>query len=193
MENKLTNEDSLKIITGMISTAKGNVSQGALHMILWGWVVMIVSFSHFILMKYQVINRPEMVWLLMIPTLVLSLVVGFKKGRQANVRSHFDTIYMWVWLSFSLIMAIMIFFLNHKWDIISPMVLLLAGYATFLSGKIIKFKPLIYGGISFWAWSLIAYFAGPFYGLLITSAGIFTGYLIPGIMLQRKKNEFKAT
>ena len=52
---------------------------------------------------------------------------------------------------------------------------------------------MIYGGISFWVWSLIAYFAGPYYGLLITSAGILTGYLIPGIMLQRKKNGIKAS
>jgi len=193
MEDKLTHEDSLKIITGMISTAKGNVSQDAFHMILWGWVVMIVSFSHFMLMKFQVIDHPEMVWLLMFPTLLVSLYVGFKKGSQAKVTSHLDTMYMWVWLSFVITMALMIFFLYQKWDIISPMVLMLAGYATFLSGKIIKFKPMIYGAISFWLWALVAYFAGPYYGLLITSAGICTGYLIPGIMLQRKKNEFKTT
>ena len=193
MENKLTHEDSLKIITGMISTAKGNVSQSAFHMILWGWVIMIISFSHFMLMKYQGINHPEMVWLLTFPTLVVSMVVGFRKGKQENIRTHLDSLYMWVWLAFVVTMGLMIYFIGQKWDIISPMVLILAGYATFLSGKIIKFKPMIYGGISFWVWSLIAYFAGPYYGLLITSAGILTGYLIPGIMLQRKKNGIKAS
>lgn len=193
MENKLTHQDSLNLITSMISTAKGNVSQSAFHMILWGWVVMIVSFSHFMLMKYQVTEHPEIVWLLMFPTLLVSLYVGFKKGRQAKVTSHLDTIFMWVWLAFTISMALMIFFLHQKWDIISSMVLMFAGYATFLSGKIIKFKPMVYGGISFWVWALIAFYAGSYYGLLVTSAGIFTGYLIPGIMLQRKKNEFKAS
>ena len=193
MEDKLTHDDSLKIIAGMISTAKGNVSQGAFHMILWGWVVMIVSFSHFMLMKFQVIDHPELVWLLMLPTLLVSLFVGFKKGNQASVTSHLDTIYMWLWFTFVITMALMIFFLYEKWDIISPMVLMLAGYGTFLSGKIIRFKPMVYGGISFWIWALVAYFAGPYYGLLITSAGICTGYLIPGILLQRKKDDFEAS
>ena len=193
MDNKLTHEDSLKIITSMIATTKGNICQGAFHMILWGWVVMIVSFSHFILIKYQVINHPQLVWLLMFPTLFVSLYIGFKKGSQARVTSHLDTIYMWVWMALVITMSLMIFFLYQKWDIISPMVLMLAGYATFLSGKIIKFKPMVYGGISFWLWALIAYFSGPYYGLLITSAGIFTGYLIPGILLQRKKNVVETT
>jgi hypothetical protein len=191
MENKLTHEDSLKIITGIIATAKGNVSQGAFHMILWGWVAMIVSFSHFMLMKYQVINHPEMVWLLMIPTFVVSMVVGFRKGKKENLRTHLDSLYMWVWLALSLTMGLMIFYIAPRWEIISPMVLILAGYATFISGTIIKFRPMIYGGISFWLWSLIAYYAGPYYGLLITSAGILTGYLIPGMMLQRKNNDIK--
>ena len=191
MENKLTHEDSLDIITRMISTTKGNVSQGSFHMILWGWVVMIVSFSHFLLIKYQVISHPELVWLLMIPTLAISLIAGYRKGNHAKVHTILDQTYMWIWMAFSLTMALMIFFLNNHWDIVSPMVLLFAGYATFLSGKLIKFKPMVYGGISFLLWALIAYYVGPYYGLLITSAGICTGYLIPGILLQRKKNDFK--
>lgn len=189
MENKLTHEDSLNLITGMISTAKGNVTQSAFHMILWGWVIMLISLSHFILVRFQVIDHPELVWLLTFPTLAVSMIVGYKRGRSQNVHNHFDKIYMWVWLAFVITMSLMIFFLNQHWEIISSMVLIVAGYATFLSGKIIKFKPLIIGGISFWVWSLIAYFSGPYYALLITSFAIFTGYLLPGIMLQRKKDE----
>lgn len=191
MENKLTHEDSLKLITGIIATAKGNVSQGAFHMILWGWVVMIVSFSHFMLMKYQVISNPEIVWLLMIPTFVVSMVAGFRKGKKEKIRTHLDSLYMWVWLALSFTMGLMIFYIAPRWEIVSPMVLILAGYATFISGTIIKFRPMIYGGISFWIWSLVAFYAGPYYGLLITSVGILTGYLIPGIMLQRKMNDFE--
>ena len=189
MENKLTHEDSLNLITAMISTAKGNVSQSAFHMILWGWAGMIVSLSHFLLLKYQVIQHPELVWLLMFPTLAVSMIVGYKRGRSQTVRNHFDSIYTWVWFALVINMSLMIFFINGHWEIVSPLVLIVAGYATFLSGKIIKFKPFIIGGISFWVWSLIAYFSGPYYGLLITSFAIFTGYLLPGILLQRKKDE----
>ena len=92
-------------------------------------------------------------------------------------------------MSFAVTMGLMIFFLAGKWDIVNPMVLMLAGYATFISGKLLRFKPMVYGAISFWVWALIAYFVGPYYGMLITSAGIITGYIIPGVLLQRKNNE----
>jgi len=189
MENKLTEEDSLKLITKMISTAKGNVTQGSFHMLLWGWVVITVSISHFLLETFQVIKHPEIVWLAMIPTLVISLGVGFTRGRKNAVSTHLDNIYMWIWLGLTISVSLMIYYVNGKWDIISSMVLMMAGYATFLSGKLIKFKPMVYGGIAFWMWSLIAYFAGFYYGLLIIAAAIFTGYVVPGLMLRKRQNE----
>ena len=189
MKDNLTNEESLALITRMISTAKGNVGQGAFHMLLWGWVVMAVSLSHFLLLRFEVVGHPEIVWLSMIPTLVISLYVGFKKGRKERVQTHLDTLYMWIWLSFVIIMSLMLFFIAGNWHLVNPMVLLLAGYATFLSGKIIRFRPMVLGGISFWAWAVLAYFVGPYYGMLVTSAAITTGYIIPGILLQRKTNE----
>lgn len=189
MENKLTQEDSLALITKMISTAKGNITQGSFHMLLWGWVTITVSISHFLLATFKVIKHPEMVWLLMVPTLVVSMAVGYTKGRKNSFSTHLDGIYMWIWLALTINMSLMIYYLNGKWDIISSMVLIMAGYATFLSGKLIKFKPMIYGGIAFWLWSLVAYFAGSYYGLLITAGAIFTGYVIPGLMLRKRKNE----
>lgn len=189
MKDNITNEESLALITKMISTAKGNVSQSAFHMLLWGYVIASLGILHFLMQTYNFIEHPEMVWLLTIPTLIISLIAGYKRGRKALVRTHLDTLYAWVWMSFAVTMGLMIFFLAGKWDIVNPMVLMLAGYATFISGKLLRFKPMVYGAISFWVWALIAYFVGPYYGMLITSAGIITGYIIPGVLLQRKNNE----
>jgi hypothetical protein len=45
---------------------------------------------------------------------------------------------------------------------------------------------LIFGGISFWVFALVAYFAGPSIGPLAVPAAMLTGYLIPGYMLKNK-------
>ena len=91
MKDNITNEESLALITKMISTAKGNVSQSAFHMLLWGYVIASLGILHFLMQTYNFIEHPEMVWLLTIPTLIISLIAGYKKGRKALVRTHLDT------------------------------------------------------------------------------------------------------
>lgn len=69
---------------------------------------------------------------------------------------------------------------------VAPFILTLAAIPTFISGFIIKFRPVIIGGISFWVFALIAYFAGPSTGPLAVPAAMLTGYLIPCYLLKKK-------
>jgi hypothetical protein len=69
---------------------------------------------------------------------------------------------------------------------VGPYILMLAAIPTFISGFIIKFNPLKFGGISFWVFALIAYFAGPSISPLAVPAAMLTGYLIPGYILKKK-------
>ena len=39
--------------------------------------------------------------------------------------------------------------------------LLLAAIPTFLSGVVMKFRPMMWGGVSFWILALVAHFGGP--------------------------------
>ena len=73
---------------------------------------------------------------------------------------------------------------------VAPIIYLLAGNATFLTGMVIKFRPLIWGGIVFLA-GVFAYFLMPgAYLEYISPIVIIFGYLIPGYLLkaQNKKN-----
>ena len=76
-------------------------------------------------------------------------------------------------------------------ETVTSYILLLAGYPTFLSGFIIKFKPLIFGGICFWVVALLVHFAGPCLAPLGTPVAMLIGYLIPGYMLKNKVNHDK--
>ena len=65
--------------------------------------------------------------------------------------------------------------------------LLIAGLATTTSGLLIKFKPLIIGGIAFFIFSIATTFVSNEYLSLITGAAIICGYLIPGYFLKSAK------
>jgi low temperature requirement protein LtrA len=60
------------------------------------------------------------------------------------------------------------------------------GLATFISGAILRFSPLIIGAVVFWIASGISpLFSGVDF-LLVYAAVIFLGYVIPGLMLAKK-------
>jgi hypothetical protein len=189
MENEekvLTGEESLKIISEMINKTKVNIRQGSFHLLFWGWIIFFCSLSAFLLEKFTDMANPWNVWLLVIPGAFVSFIYGYVKGKKSPFHTYADMLYMWTWMGFFVATVVLFIITSDRMESIAPYILTLAGLPTFISGVIIKFKPLILGGIFFWVFALIAYFAGPSAGQLAVPAAMLTGYLIPGYMLKSK-------
>ena len=187
-EKMMTGEESLKIITEMINRTKVNIRQGSFHLLFWGWLITVCSLSEWLITNLTHYAHPYYVWILVIPGAFVSMIYGAVTGRKAKVHTYADVLYMWTWIGF-LFAAIVLFIVqSDRMENITPYILLLAGFPTFLSGFIIKFKPLIAGGICFWVIAILVHFAGPSLALLGTPVAMLTGYLIPGYMLRNKVN-----
>jgi len=181
----MTGEESLKIITDMINKTKVNFRQGVFHLLLWGWLILICSLAEFFLEKFTSILGSWYVWLLSIPGVIVSLIYGFMTGRKMKVYSYGDGLYLWTWLGFLCAAIVLFILMRNNLEKISPLILMMAAFPTFISGFIIKFRPLIIGGLSMWIISIIAGFTGPDLALLAVAAAMITGYLIPGYLLRR--------
>jgi hypothetical protein len=191
MENEekvMTGEESLKIITEMINRTKATICQGSFYLLFWGWLVFICSFSEYLISKFSDYASPWNVWLLVIPGIIVSMVYGFLKGRKAKVHSYTAAIYMWTWLGFLASAVILYAVVWGRWDMLSPLILTLVAVPTFISGIILRFRPLIIGAVSFWIFALVSRFAGPEIAPLAVPVAMLTGYLIPGYLLKRKEN-----
>ena len=187
-EKMMTGEESLKIITEMINRTKVNIRQGSFHLLFWGWLITVCSLSEWLITNLTHYAHPYYVWILVIPGAFVSMIYGAVTGRKAKVHTYADMLYMWTWIGF-LFAAIVLFIVqSDRMENITPYILLLAGFPTFLSGFIVKFKPLIGGGICFWVIAILVHFAGPSLALLGTPVAMLTGYLIPGYMLRNKVN-----
>jgi hypothetical protein len=185
-EKMMSGEESLRIITEMINKTKVNIRQGSFHLLFWGWLIFACSMSEYLLMNYTGFTHPYYVWFFVIPGAFISMIYGYVTGRKAKVHTYADMIYMWTWIGF-LITAIVLFIVQSKrLDNVAPYILLLAGFPTFISGFIIKFKPLIFGGLVFWIIALVVNFAGPSVAPLGMPVAVLAGYLIPGYMLKYK-------
>jgi hypothetical protein len=73
------------------------------------------------------------------------------------------------------------------WQTTYPLIISLYGLGTFVSGGVLKFKPLIIGGIACWIISIIAFLVPPMTVLLLTALSVVVSYLIPGYMLKARK------
>lgn len=183
-QEKLSNEESLAIISQMIQTAKGNVKGSSFHFLLWGWVAAIGNLGHFYLIKYTTFEQPYMIWLISIPAWIISMLYGYRQSKDSKVRTYSDGLIMWVWLSFTFSIVIMIAS-GQFGELIPALILLFAGMAAFLTGLILKFRPLILGGSSFWIFAVISFMVSPLYSSLVSAVAVIVGYLIPGYILKK--------
>ncbi len=189
MENEeklMSGEESLRIISEMINKTKVNIRQGIFHLLFWGWLIFVCSLTEYLLSSFTGFTKPWLVWLLVIPGVFVSFIFGYVKGKKARVHTYADMLYLWTWMAF-LFSSIVIFIII--WEdprSFPPFILTLAAIPTFLSGFIIKFRPLIIGGITFWIFALAAYFGGHEIAPLVVAAAVLTGYIIPGYLLKSK-------
>jgi len=194
--NNLTPEQSFKIINRAIANFKLNYRETAKVFLLWGWVLVLASFSNFIILKILYSKETyELMWLLNICNWALFILIGFiimlfmerKINRDKKVFSYIESYFknLWTVTAVSFFIAT---FLCIKLEITPPpIMLLIAGIATITSGLLIKFRPVIIGGMAFFIFSIAATFVSNEYISLIVGAAIICGYLIPGYFLKSTK------
>jgi len=178
---------SLDIITQMIQQAKGNVKGSSFHFLLWGWVVAFANLGMFSLIQIGY-SRPYLVWLIIIPAWIVSMYVGIKLGRAERVVTHFDRITMWMWICFGVTIFTLVFFGSKINWLLNPVILLMTVVPTFVSGVILRFKPLVWGGACIWFFAIVCFLVDIQYQFLVGALAVIVGYLVPGYLLKSKKD-----
>jgi hypothetical protein len=192
METNLTEQESLKIIQEMIATSKSKIKDNSFFYLLWGWLVLIASLSHYILLRMNYHEYAYLPWpILMLGGMVVSIIAGIRLGKKAKVISHFDNMMIYLWYGFFftlMIIIVMAAFQKIPWTTTHPLIISLYGLGTFVSGGVLRFRPLIIGGIACWIISIIAFFMASENVLLLIALSVIISYLIPGYILKSKEN-----
>ena len=189
-EIRMTEKESMELITSMINKAKGRVSETGTLYLLWGWLILICCIVQFVGPHFFNYINSYYIWF---STWILVIYQFFYFGKRQKfnkVKTYTGEINGFVWLVFFICLMLVIFIGNYlkKYEIINPVLLVLYGMPTFLSGIILKFKPLIIGGICCWALSILSVFLSGEYQLLLIAAAVIAAWIIPGYIL---KHNFK--
>jgi hypothetical protein len=189
MENeKLEPVQSLKLIESMINKAKNRFTENGHLYLLWGWVVLICSVGHFAAIRWNLFDRPEWIWGLTWVAFLYQTVYMVRQKKIIRVSTYTDDIIKAIWLVFvscGIILGLVVSKVGD-WVTMYPLILMLYGIPTTLSGTVLRFRPLIAGGIICWILSIISVFIPLLYNLLMVSLAVIAAWIIPGYLMKQK-------
>ena len=186
-EKNLNPAQSLEIINAMINTAKNKLADDGFLLIFWGWLIFAASITQYVAI---VTDMPygEWIWIILIPTgIIVSIVYGFRQRTKEKVRTYMDSYLGYSWTGFIIALSLTLFFMEaHGYRSTYFFLMLLYGMATFISGGLLSFRPLIIGSFFSFACAVLSAFVGNAELLLCLSASLLFSYIIPGHLLQSK-------
>jgi hypothetical protein len=187
-EKQMTGAESLSIISGMISHAKNRFSETGHLYLLWGFVIFICCITQFIMLYFFKSNNSYYVWYSTWIVAIYQVYYLLKKRKRQRVRTYPDEIIGFVWLTFIICSFILVYILikSNAFNAINAGVLVMYGMPTFLSGVILRFKPLKIGGFICWLLAITAMFTVYQYQLLLLALAVVAAWIIPGFILRSK-------
>lgn len=187
-EKIMTEAESLSIISGMINHAKNRFSENGHLYLLWGFVIFTCCITQFIMLHFFKNNNAYYIWYSTWIVSIYQFYYLFKKRKKEKVKTYTDEIVGFVWLTFIICSFILVYILikNQAFAAINACVLVMYGMPTFLSGIILRFKPLRIGGLICWLLSIAAMFTTYQYQLLLLACAVIAAWIIPGFILRAK-------
>ena len=182
-ENNFTEKESLQLINEMIGKAKKSHIEKGIASILWGALIFFCSMYSWAESYFKFDGGDP--WILTLVALVIQTFFAIKDGKKRNFKSYEADVLGSVWSAFGICMFILIIYSNKNpsGGAIISLFMLLYGYPTFVTGRVTKFTPMIYGGIICWIFCIISIYS-PYAidNLLMAGCGL-AAWLIPGIIL----------
>lgn len=193
MENKeMTPEMSFKIISDAIAKSRKDIEKnGGTPLIAWGIIVVVFSFIIWMLLRKT--GNPEWNFLwFSIPIAgwpVNSIIT--KKNSTSAGKSFINRILGQIWMSYGIFATV----LAAAFAFINPMqigyiIAVLLGYASTMTGLILKNNFIIVGGfITGIGCTLGLFYVQVYDATLFFAVAAVLNLIVPGIMLNRKVNK----
>lgn len=185
-EKQMTHEESLELIQSMINTARNKVADDGFHLILWGILVIACCLLNYFLFLQGYTNWAGLPWLFM-PVVGVPIGIIYERRFRASggVRTVVDTNVKYLWWSYGFgLFLVLTYSINVRISPV-PFILIITGMVTFASGLMLRFRPMMAGGVVFFALTLACLWVQPVDQLLLEALGVLLGYIIPGIILRR--------
>ena len=189
MENQLTPEQSLATIEAMISQAKQSFHRMSYYFLLWGVLLILGMATQLVAASSGWSDHGYGMGVVGILGGVMSALHGAREGKRERVQTAMDRVFVWLWAAFIITMLVTMFGAGIAgYSTPAASIMVLTGLPTFLTGQMMRFKPLIFGGILFWVLGAACFFVEPVVMATLYIVAMLFGYVVPGYLLKRQED-----
>lgn len=180
-------EQSLQVIQTMIQKTRSSVADNSFFFLLWGWLVFIAALLQYVLYVIVQTNAHGAAWSLMSIGFVVS-IIRTARQKTRTVRTYVDEGFANIWICILIVQTLIAFafFRRGGWENCYTFFILLYSVGCFLTGRLLKFVPLIWGAVTCWALAIVTTFVDFQTNMLLMAAAVLLGYIIPGHLLRRE-------
>lgn len=187
IENEMDPLQGLQKIAEVIGKTKENIKDQSFCFLLWGWLIAIASFSFFILHSYTSFT----LYFLPFPILAIGGIIAtiyYYNGKRYASETYLGYYLkiLWLVLGLGFILVVCINVAEHYPPF--TYTILISGIGTLVSGVVLRFRPLIVGGVLFLLFSVASVFVTDSTKPLLQGIAVIAGYLIPGYLLKYSKS-----
>jgi uncharacterized membrane protein YfcA len=192
-ETSMSSAESLMLIESMIKKAKNQFSEDGHLYLLWGWVVFICSLGQYIGMRFLKIQSSYYIWLLTILAVIYMVYYLVRNKKQRRVVTYTDEVLGATWIAFSIVLFLTGFILGQVlgakfYTVLNPIYLSIYGIPTFISGVVLKFRPLKTGAAICWGLAVLSTFIPVAEHLLLIAVAMLFAWILPGYLLKQRYN-----
>ena len=152
---------ALALIENMILSAKREIKDNGFYYMFWGYLVFLSALTDYILLMS---DHPKhaMVWAIAMPFGgLVSIIKGIKDKKKQTTITYIDEMFRHLMIAFTISLFIVCFIMpmtQNNWRSFFPTLMVVYAFALFVSGGILRFKPLQYGALAVWALGAVAFF-----------------------------------
>jgi len=186
----MTKEEQLSIINDTIKKTKYNLKPLGYNLVFWGVLIITMSLFHYFFPQIvQLTYYSSLIYWVAIPLfgMVYTTYYNINSGNKLGYETQLGRVIRIIWavFGFAWIFTVGISILHN----INPVqdILFLLGLVLIMSGVIIRFKPVTFGGIGLLVFTVYTYYNPGLNLLLVNVIGISFGMLIPGLSLYLQK------
>ena len=221
-EQKLTEEQSLQIITEMIRKVKPSFHTGGTSAILWGSAVAIAGLVSFAQMHWHFYVGFD-IWLLVLAAIIPQIFITLREKRAKRVTNYQEDALSGIWMAYGIGIFALVFYFNvipatseqlmitggnellrknlqtgvtEHWRPFIPskasLLLILYGIPTLATGIAMKFRPMLIGSILCYLFFIASCYLPAEFGWLFNGFAGIVNWLIPGLILRHRQLKGKA-
>ncbi len=190
----MNEKEALLVIEEMITSTKNDIKEGGFYYYFWGWLVFVAALSNIAILHFHWTEIHGLPWMILMPLGGIVTFIGglMSKRKEPKVKTYVSKSMDAAMIAFGVSMFVVCFAMSagEQWRAFYPTIMVIYAIWLFVSGKLLQYQPLVWGGYLNWILAVCGYiWPDTIIHLWLIAAGVLGGFIIPGHLLTNRAKQ----